>query len=179
MAFAPKLLPVHNLAPFDLSGQAASRPRHHRQHILPRLRHDIVAHLVRRRLLGQLGRGFGRDDVGREEAAGLVPPQFFVVALQRSSSSCEPCSTMRPASSTIRRSMRAMVDRRCAIAITVLPSIRPSSCSWIASSTSLSSAEVASSSTRIGASLSTTRAIAMRWRWPPESLTPRSPTCAS
>ena len=32
-----------------------------------------------------------------------------------------------------------MVDRRCAIAITVLPSISSSSCSWIASSTSLSS----------------------------------------
>ena len=75
--------------------------------------------------------------------------------------------------------MRAIVDRRCAIAITVLPSISPSSCSWMASSTSLSSAEVASSSTRIGASFSTTRAIAMRWRCPPESFTPRSPTCAS
>ena len=37
--------------------------------------------------------------------------------------------------------MRAIVESRCAIAITVLPCIRSSSCSWIASSTSLSSAE--------------------------------------
>src|SRR5262245_54456258 len=64
---------------------------------------------------------------------------------------------MRPASSTMRRSMRAIVDRRWAIAITVLPSIRPSSCSWIASSTSLSRAEVASSSTRMGAFFNATR----------------------
>ena len=53
------------------------------------------------------------------------------------------------------------------------------SCSWIASSTSLSSAEVASSSTRIGASFRMTRASATRWRWPPESFTPRSPTWAA
>ena len=75
--------------------------------------------------------------------------------------------------------MRAMVESRCAIAITVLPAISVLRLSWIAASTSLSSAEVASSSTRIGAFLRITRAIAMRWRWPPESLTPRSPTCAS
>ena len=35
-----------------------------------------------------------------------------------------PARRCGPASSTTRRSMRAMVDRRCAIAITVLPSIR-------------------------------------------------------
>ena len=63
--------------------------------------------------------------------------------------------------------------------MTVRPLISPSSCSWIAASTSESSAEVASSSTRIGASLRITRASAMRWRWPPDSLTPRSPTWAS
>ena len=44
---------------------------------------------------------------------------------------------------------------------------------------SLSSADVATSSTRIGASLRITRAMATRWRCPPESLTPRSPTWAS
>ena len=31
----------------------------------------------------------------------------------------------------------------------------------------------------IGAAFSNTRAIAIRWRWPPESFTPRSPTWAS
>jgi len=53
------------------------------------------------------------------------------------------------------------------------------SASWIAASISESSAEVASSRIRIGASFRITRAMAMRWRWPPESLTPRSPTWAS
>ena len=74
--------------------------------------------------------------------------------------------------------MRAIVDSRCAIAMTVLPCIKSKSCSWIASSTSLSSADVASSSTRIGASFKITRASATRCRWPPDSFTPRSPTCA-
>jgi hypothetical protein len=40
---------------------------------------------------------------------------------------------------------------------------------------SASSAEVASSSNSIGASFNTARAMAMRWRWPPDSVTPRSP----
>ncbi len=39
----------------------------------------------------------------------------------------------------------------------------------MAASTSESRAEVASSSSRIGASFSITRAMAMRWRWPPDS----------
>ena len=75
--------------------------------------------------------------------------------------------------------MRAIVDSRCAMAITVRPSISPSSWLWIAASTSESSAEVASSSTRIGASFRITRASATRCRCPPDSFTPRSPTCAS
>ena len=40
-----------------------------------------------------------------------------------------------------------------------------------------SRAEVASSRIRIGGSLSSARAMAMRWRWPPESRLPRSPIC--
>ena len=86
---------------------------------------------------------------------------------------------MRPRSSTTSRSIAAMVESRCAIATTVLPCISVSRLAWIAASTSESSALVASSSSRIGASFRITRAMAMRWRWPPESLTPRSPTCAS
>ncbi len=62
------------------------------------------------------------------------------------------------------------------IAITVLPCISVVNCSWIVASTSESSAEVAFVEDQDRASLSSTRAIAMRWRWPPESLTPRSPT---
>ena len=38
-----------------------------------------------------------------------------------------------------------------------------------------SSAAVGSSSTRIGLLRMTARAMAMRWRWPPESVSPRSP----
>jgi sulfite reductase beta subunit-like hemoprotein len=45
-----------------------------------------------------------------------------------------------------------------------------------ASSDSLSSAEVASSSRRIGASLRKARAMPMRCRCPGDSFTPRSPT---
>src|SRR6266436_5831637 len=46
----------------------------------------------------------------------------------------------------------------------------------MASSDSLSSAEVASSSRSNGASFRKARAIAMRWRCPPDSFTPRLPT---
>ena len=47
------------------------------------------------------------------------------------------------------------------------------------SSVSASSEAVGSSSTRIGASFSTARAIERRWRWPVESLVPRSPSGVS
>src|SRR5947208_3287697 len=50
---------------------------------------------------------------------------------------------MRPRSSTTRRSIRQIVDSRWAIAITVRLSINSTSSSWIAASTSESSAEVA------------------------------------
>jgi hypothetical protein len=62
------------------------------------------------------------------------------------------------------RSIAAMVDSRWAMAITVLPCISVFRLAWIADSTSESSALVASSSSRIGASLSMTRAIAIRCR---------------
>ncbi|MNT52410.1 hypothetical protein D3C72_1894350 [compost metagenome] len=90
-----------------------------------------------------------------------------------------PSSTIPPCSSTTRRSMAAIVERRWAMAITVLPCMSVVNCSWIAASTSESRAEVASSSTSSGAFLSSTRAMATRCRCPPESLTPRSPTWAS
>src|SRR5690554_6203208 len=77
------------------------------------------------------------------------------------SSSCVPCSTTAPRSITTSRSIAAMVERRWAMAITVLPSISRYRLPWIAASTSESSAEVASSSTRIGASFSSTRAMAL------------------
>ena len=44
---------------------------------------------------------------------------------------------------------------------------------------SVSSADVASSRMRIGGSTSSARAIASRWRWPPDSRVPRSPRTVS
>ena len=42
-----------------------------------------------------------------------------------------------------------------------------------------STEEVASSRISTRGSASSARAIARRWRWPPESVRPRSPTCVS
>ncbi|MNH33872.1 hypothetical protein D3C72_2564760 [compost metagenome] len=55
-----------------------------------------------------------------------------------------------------------MVESRWAMAITVLPCISVSRLSWMAASTSESSAEVASSMIRIGAFFNRTRAMAIR-----------------
>ena len=63
--------------------------------------------------------------------------------------------------------------------IVVRLSATRSSVSWIACSVRLSSALVASSSTRIGGFLTKVRAIATRCFSPPESLRPRSPTVDS
>lgn len=90
-----------------------------------------------------------------------------------------PSSLILPFSSTIILSIFFKVERRCAIAITVLFFISSFRAFSMASSDSLSSAEVASSKMRIGASLRIAAAMAMRWRSPPESLTPRSPTTLS
>ena len=96
-----------------------------------------------------------------------------------SSSACVPCSATRPASSTTMRSTRSMVDRRCAMTIVVRPRISASiaACTW--RSDSESSADVASSRIRIGAFLRIARAMARRWRCPPDSRTPFSPTSVS
>mmetsp|Transcript_58970 Transcript_58970/g.120758 ORF Transcript_58970/g.120758 Transcript_58970/m.120758 type:complete len:229 (+) Transcript_58970:307-993(+) len=94
------------------------------------------------------------------------------------SSSCVPRSTMRPFWITTIWSESTIVESLCAITIDVLPTMRRSSASCTSFSFSESSADVASSSSKILGSFNTARAIAMRWRWPPESMTPRSPTCA-
>ena len=61
----------------------------------------------------------------------------------------------------------------------VRPRDNLSSSAWIARSVRVSSAEVASSNTRIEGFFRMARAIAMRCRSPPESFTPRSPTGVS
>src|SRR5690348_3310334 len=96
--------------------------------------------------------------------------------LSRTSSSCVPMATMRPASITAMRSAWRTVARRCAIISTVRPAISRSSARWTMRSLSASSALVASSSRRIGRSARIARAIASRCRCPPDSRTPRSPS---
>ena len=93
-----------------------------------------------------------------------------------SSSAWVPVSTIRPAAMTTMRLARSMVESRCATTSVVRPAISASSPCWTFLSLSVSSALVASSRIRIGAFLSSARAIATRWRWPPDSITPFSPT---
>ncbi len=61
----------------------------------------------------------------------------------------------------------------------VLPAIASRRPRLIAASVCASTDEVASSRIRIRGSASSARAIATRWRWPPESVRPRSPTSVS
>ena len=61
----------------------------------------------------------------------------------------------------------------------VRPAERRRSAAWIRRSVPESSAEVASSKTRIGGSFRTMRAIATRCFSPPDSFSPRSPTMVS
>src|SRR2546421_12655848 len=86
---------------------------------------------------------------------------------------------MRPCSITRIRSQDSTVARRCAITSVVRWRINSSSAVCTSASLAASSAEVASSRSNNGASRRIARAIAMRWRWPPDSFTPRSPSCAS
>ena len=90
-----------------------------------------------------------------------------------------PCSTMRPDSITTTRSACSMVVRRCATTRVVRPCMRRCRASCTRRSDSLSSAEVASSRIRMGAFLYTARAMASRWRWPPESWAALCPTMLS
>ena len=90
-----------------------------------------------------------------------------------------PVSTTSPSSITRIRSAFRTVERRCATTNVVRPfttSVR-ALCIWY--SVSMSTLEVESSRISIGGSSRIVRAIARRCRWPPDSLTPRSPTHVS
>ena len=89
--------------------------------------------------------------------------------------SWRPLSATLPSDKTRMRSQSITLERRCAKMSVVRPRIRRSSAVWITASFSASTVDKASSSTRIGESRRIARAIAMRWRWPPDSLMPRSP----
>ena len=114
---------------------------------------------------------------------GSHPPDVSIASrrclLVRGASSCDPARRCVPRSSTTRRSIRRTVESRCAMTIAVRLAISVHRASWISVSLSESSELVASSRMRIGASLRMARAIAMRWRCPPDSFTPRSPTSVS
>ncbi len=94
----------------------------------------------------------------------------------RSSSSWLPRSTTRPASMTTISSASEIVERRWATTKVVRPAITSRKPFLISSSVRASTDEVASSRIRMRGSAISARAIAIRWRWPPESVSPRSPT---
>src|SRR6185312_518681 len=83
---------------------------------------------------------------------------------------------MRPCSSTRMMSALRTVERRCAMMKVVRLQHNASIARLMRASVALSSALVASSRIRIGASFSIARAIARRWRSPPDSERPRSLT---
>mmetsp|Transcript_31926 Transcript_31926/g.87440 ORF Transcript_31926/g.87440 Transcript_31926/m.87440 type:complete len:98 (-) Transcript_31926:1835-2128(-) len=72
-----------------------------------------------------------------------------------------------------------MVASRWATMNMARPAERPSSASWTIRSELASRLAVASSRSRRAGSRSSERAIAMRWRCPPESVVPCSPTATS
>ena len=87
-----------------------------------------------------------------------------------------PTAATRPASINTTLSAIAMVPGRWAITIVVRPSITVSIAARISCSFDGSTALVASSSTSTLGSLTSALAIAIRWRWPPDSENPRSPS---
>ena len=95
------------------------------------------------------------------------------------SSSNEPDSTIRPSSNTRMRVALRIVARRWAMTNVVRFFMTSSSATSNLDSVAASSALVASSRIRIGGSFSSARAIDRRWRSPPDSERPRSPTLAS
>mmetsp|Transcript_2387 Transcript_2387/g.6022 ORF Transcript_2387/g.6022 Transcript_2387/m.6022 type:complete len:114 (-) Transcript_2387:1869-2210(-) len=100
----------------------------------------------------------------------------YALSLRADSSAWLPTSTTEPRAMTTIWSADCTVDRRCAMTSTVRPATSRASAPCTAASDTLSSAEVASSRMMTGLSLSSARAMAMRWRWPPDSRAPRSPT---
>jgi hypothetical protein len=82
-------------------------------------------------------------------------------------------------SSTSMRSACSMVDRRWAMTSVVRPASAARARPARRVRSRLSSAEVASSRIRTGASLYIARAIARRWRWPPDSWLPLWPITVS
>ena len=87
-----------------------------------------------------------------------------------SSTACGAKSATRPCSSTRMASARTSDDSRCDTTIMVRPRAISARLAWMIASLSGSSALVASSRISSGGRVSSARAMAMRWRWPPEKL---------
>mmetsp|Transcript_12473 Transcript_12473/g.52459 ORF Transcript_12473/g.52459 Transcript_12473/m.52459 type:complete len:112 (-) Transcript_12473:535-870(-) len=111
-----------------------------------------------------------------------MPPLAMSSSCVPSSTTCAPLSSPSVSSTTMRSAERT-VDRRCAMtsvvrraALSASSSLRLACTSF---SDSLSSALVASSSSRILGSLMMARAMATRCFCPPLSLPPPAPTCES
>ena len=103
--------------------------------------------------------------------AGIRRSARYVSHVSRSSS-CVPMPTMPPSSSTMMRSASVMVETRCATTILVTSgNSRHNACLSLASVVR-SSAENESSKTRMSGRCTIARAIASRWRWPPDTLVP-------
>ena len=90
-----------------------------------------------------------------------------------------PVSTILPWLKTRMLSAWRTVERRWAMTRLVRPCMRRSRASLTWRSLSESRAEVASSRRRMRGLARMALAMAMRWRWPPESLVPRGPTMVS
>ena len=98
---------------------------------------------------------------------------------RRSAPSCVPRAATRPPSSTMISSAREIVDSRWAMMMVVRPFIASRRPRRIRASVVASTEAVASSRMRMRGSIASARAIATRWRCPPDSVIPRSPTSVS
>ena len=96
-----------------------------------------------------------------------------------SNSSCVPCSAMTPSFTTSMRSAFSIVESLWAITMLVRPTIICSRASCIEFSDMESRADVASSRISILGSFSMTLASDSLCFSPPESFSPRLPTCVS
>ena len=86
---------------------------------------------------------------------------------------------MWPRSTTTIRSASCSVERRWATSSVVRPCISRRKVAWISSSVRESIDDVASSRIKMRGSVIRARANAMRCRWPPDKVSPRSPTTVS
>jgi len=155
----------------------------------PRVRTPAIATTVRHGSMAmRLGTSPSRPSPREAERpprsdGSLTPSQLDEPLTTKSGEPFAPCSGSQwrwSAGSSIRlpdlmrstRSAKAKLAGRCVMRITVRLARHARQSSMKATSPPGSNMAVASSSTRIGGSLSRARAKAMRWRWPPERRIP-------